>query len=78
MKGKMKMSEQFNFEDAMKRLNQISEKLEQEDVAIDEALALFEEGLNLSKQCQAVLEGYEEKVKSLVAQHQNGRDDETV
>lgn len=72
------MSEKFNFEKAMIRLNQISEKLEQEDVAIDEALALFEEGLNLSKQCQIVLEGYEDKVKSLVAQHQNGSEDETV
>ncbi len=69
---------QFNFEEAMARLNQISEILESDNVPIDEALNLFEEGLDLSKKLQDVLEGYEEKVKTLVAKHQKDDQNENV
>lgn len=69
---------QFNFEEAMARLNQISEILESDNAPIDEALNLFEEGLDLSKKLQDVLEGYEEKVKTLVAKHQKDDQNENV
>lgn len=79
MKGKVTMdNNQFNFEEAMARLNQISEILESDNVPIDEALNLFEEGLDLSKKLQDVLEGYEEKVKTLVAKHQKDDQNENV
>ena len=78
LKGKLKMIEKFNFEAAMIRLNQISELLESDSVAIDEALELFEEGLDLSKQCQYVLSGYENKVKTLVQKHTQEKQDETI
>lgn len=79
MKGKLTMdNNKFNFEKAMARLNQISEILESDNVAIDEALNLFEEGLDLSKKLQDVLEGYEEKVKTLVAKHQKDDQNENV
>lgn len=78
LKGKLKMTEKFNFEAAMIRLNQISELLESDSVAIDEALELFEEGLDLSKQCQDVLSGYENKVKTLVQKHTQEKQDETI
>ena len=78
LKGKLKMTEKSNFEAAMIRLNQISELLESDSVAIDEALELFEEGLDLSKQCQDVLSGYEKKVKTLVQKHTQEEQDETI
>lgn len=69
------MSEKFNFEEAMKRLNVISEKLERDDVPLDEAMTLFEEGLELSKKCQLVLDDYEVRVNELVNKHKEVKND---
>ncbi len=60
---------EFNFDEAMKRLNVISQELEREDLSLDQSIQLFEEGLNLSKKCQEQLNNYEDKVKELVATH---------
>ncbi|NMB19037.1 MAG: exodeoxyribonuclease VII small subunit [Erysipelothrix sp.] len=69
------MSEKFNFEEAMKRLNVISEQLERDDVPLDEAMMLFEEGLELSKKCQLVLDDYEVRVNELVNKHKEVKND---
>lgn len=69
------MSEKFNFEEAMKRLNVISEQLERDDVPLDEAMTLFEEGLELSKKCQLVLDDYEVRVNELVNKHKEVKND---
>ena len=69
------MSEKFNFEEAMKRLNVISEQLERDDVPLDEAMTLFEEGLELSKKCQLVLDDYEVRVNELVKKHKEVKND---
>ncbi|AMC93332.1 hypothetical protein AOC36_04880 [Erysipelothrix larvae] len=60
---------EFNFEKAMKRLTEISELLESDTLPLDESIKLFEEGLELSKQCQDKLTQYETKVKDLVDKH---------
>ncbi|HKM23804.1 MAG TPA: exodeoxyribonuclease VII small subunit [Erysipelothrix sp.] len=60
---------EFNFDAAMKRLNLIASELEKDDLSLDASIQLFEEGLNLSKQCQEQLAIYENKVKELVSQH---------
>lgn len=65
------MTKTINFDDAMKRLAQISEDLEREDLPLENAIKLFEEGLELSKMCQDLLSGYENKVKELVVKHTN-------
>ncbi|CAM3536202.1 exodeoxyribonuclease VII small subunit [Erysipelothrix sp. HDW6B] len=64
------MSETFNFEAAMKRLAEIATLLEKDDLSLDNAIALFDEGLQLSKQCQTRLTQYETTVKELVQKHQ--------
>lgn len=69
------MSEKFNFEEAMKRLNVISEQLERDDVPLDQAMMLFEEGLELSKKCQLVLDDYEVRVNELVNKHKEVKND---
>lgn len=63
------MSE-FNFDQAMKRLEKISEELAKDELEMEEALKLFEEGLDLSARCQKRLIDYENKVNDLVLKHQ--------
>lgn len=63
------MSE-FNFDEAMKRLDTISIELAKDDIKMEDALKLFEEGLDLSAKCQKRLIDYENKVNDLVVKHQ--------
>lgn len=55
----------FNFEDAMKRLDKITEELSREGVELEKALALYEEGVKLAAICNAKLEDTERKIKML-------------
>lgn len=57
--------EGISFEEAMKRLAEISEKLEKGDAALDESLTLFEEGTALIKLCNEKLDAAEKKIKVL-------------
>ena len=54
------------FEASLHRLEQIVKKLEAGELALDDALKLFEEGINLSQQCQKQLEEAENKVEILL------------
>ena len=60
------MSEEFVFESAMKRIEEIVRLLEQGDAPLDQSLALFEEGTGLIKKCSAALDQAEQKVEMLV------------
>lgn len=53
------------FEDALKRLEEIVETLENEDVSLDECVKLFEEGVELSKFCRKKLNQVEDRIKKL-------------
>ena len=55
----------ISFEDAMKRLDKISEELSREGVSLEEALALYEEGVKLVRECNKKLEETERKIKIL-------------
>lgn len=55
-----------NFEASLHRLEQIVKKLEGGDLPLDDALRLFEEGIQLSQQCQKQLEEAENKVEILL------------
>ena len=52
-----------SFEKALERLEAIVEKLESEELGLDASLALFEEGIGLSRLCQARLEEVEKRVE---------------
>ena len=54
------------FENAMKRLEAIVEELESGDLALDEALKKFQEGVKLSKLCANKLDETEKKVSILL------------
>ena len=55
------MSNDIKYEDAVKRLEEIVNILEKNEVPLEEALSLFEEGTKLSKQCVKILN--EAKIK---------------
>lgn len=59
------MSNELNFEEAMKRLSEVVRLLESGEVSLDESIALFEEGMKLSKKCTELLEKAEQKVRIL-------------
>lgn len=54
-----------NFEQALKRLESIVETLEQGTASLDEAMSMYEEGVQLSKQCLETLTQAELKLKQL-------------
>jgi len=54
------------FETAMARLEEIVQKLEQGDLPLEQSLKLFEEGIRLSRICNARLEEAERKVEILL------------
>ncbi len=53
------------FEEAMKRLDQIVNQLEKNELSLDETLAVFEEGLHLASNCEKQLKDFELKVNEL-------------
>ena len=54
------------FEDALKGLEAIVERLENGDLSLDETLSEYENGIKLYKQCVALLENAEKKIQILV------------
>ena len=57
---------EIKFEDAMKRLEQIANELEKDDLTLDDSIAKFEEGMNLSKKCKQMLDSAEKKITILI------------
>ncbi len=50
------MKKELKFEEALAKLAEINEKLESDDISLDDSVALFKEGLELSKLCQKKLD----------------------
>lgn len=65
-----KKSEQF--EDALKKLQSIVEKLERGDVPLEEAMESFTEGMRLAHFCHVKLEEAESKLQVLLKDPQGG------
>jgi exodeoxyribonuclease VII small subunit len=61
------------FEQAMKRLEEITDKLEEGDLPLEESLSLFEEGIKLSKLTQQKLDLAQHKVEQLLGIGEDGR-----
>jgi exodeoxyribonuclease VII small subunit len=59
------MTEEIKFEEALTRLEEIVEKLEDGDLPLDESLSAFEEGIRLSRICAKLLNEAERKVEIL-------------
>ena len=53
------------FEEAVRRLEEIVEALERGDVPLDNAMNLYEEGIQLSRTCSENLKAAELRIKTL-------------
>lgn len=59
------MDEQLSFEEALSRLEKIVQTLEAGGLRLEEAVALFEEGMGLAKICNERLNAAELKISQL-------------
>lgn len=56
----------LDFEAAMSRLETLVAQMESGELTLEQSVAVFEEGVALSKQAQAALQAAEQKVKILM------------
>ncbi len=57
--------ERFEFEQALQRLSEVLKELETDDVPLDKAIELYEEGMRLSRQCSKKLEEAELRIEQV-------------
>lgn len=60
------MEENFSFEQALKRLEEIVEILEAGNISLEESIKIYQEGIGLSKLCSGMLEEAEGKVMAIM------------
>ena len=60
------MEENFSFEQALKRLEDIVETLEAGNISLEESIKIYQEGITLSKLCSGMLEEAEGKVMAIM------------
>jgi exodeoxyribonuclease VII small subunit len=63
----------LDFEQALKELEEIVERMERGDATLEESLKYFERGIALTRRCQETLKAAEQKVEILI--EQNGKAD---
>jgi exodeoxyribonuclease VII small subunit len=56
---------ELSFEQAMKELESVVDRLEHGDVPLDESISLYERGAALKKRCEEELKRAEEKVAAI-------------
>jgi len=61
-----KANKKIDFESSLKELELIVEKLEDENINLEDSVKSFEEGVNLVKECQKQLQNAELKIKKLL------------
>ena len=68
----VKKEKEPKFEDALKRLEDIVAKLESGEIALEQSLLLFEEGIRLSKFCSKKLNEAEKRI-SILTKPEDGK-----
>ena len=62
----------MDFEKRLDRLEEIVQKMERGDLALEDSMKLFEEGIKLSRECHQKLNEAETKIKLLVGTDDKG------
>jgi exodeoxyribonuclease VII small subunit len=60
--------QKISFEEAMSKLEQIVDKLEEGDVPLEEAIVFYKEGMELSKLCHDKLKSVEEQLTLIITE----------
>ena len=66
-----KKKSKSNFEENLARLEEISNLLESQEIGLEEAISIFEEGIKLSKLCASTLKKAELKITELTKELSN-------
>lgn len=61
------MAKKETFKQSMERLDAIIEALDRNEIELEDAIQLFEEGLQLVKNCDAQLKQFEQRMNVLLA-----------
>jgi|YNPBryulayer2012_1023412.scaffolds.fasta_scaffold23513_1 exodeoxyribonuclease VII small subunit len=59
------MKKNFKLEQKLDRMQEISQKLEEGTLPLDELLQLYEEGIKLSQECRKYLDEVELKIETI-------------
>jgi exodeoxyribonuclease VII small subunit len=60
--------QKISFEEAMNKLEQIVDKLEEGDVPLEAAIVFYKEGMELSKLCHDKLKSVEEQLTQIITE----------
>lgn len=61
-----KKKQPYDFEGSLKSLEQLVEQMESGELSLEKALETFEQGIQLTRECQTMLSEAEQKVQLLV------------
>ncbi|MCR4790051.1 MAG: exodeoxyribonuclease VII small subunit [Treponemataceae bacterium] len=67
-----------NFEEKLHQLEELSNKIKQSDLPLEEAFSIFEKGIKLSKELEKDISQIENKVQKLINQPVKENNDEAV
>ena len=60
------METKIDFEKELKRLEEIANKMENKTISLDESIALYEEGIKITKKLEEALKEAEKKVEAVI------------
>ena len=63
-------AKKLTFQQSMSRLDEIVSALNSNDLELEEAMKLFEEGLQLTKKCETQLKDFENKMNTLMVEEE--------
>ena len=61
----MEQKKEFNVDEALAKLEKISDRLSDKNITLEESVKLYNEGVKLAELCQKHLKGVETKLKIL-------------
>ena len=67
----MNKKKENNFENALNRLDEISDLLENEDTPLEDSIKLFEEGIELKEFCEEKLKSAKLKIDKIVKKNKS-------
>ena len=65
------MTKPLHFEKSIAELETLVNQLEKGELSLEESLKQFEQGINLARQCQVILQQAEQKIEQLSAADNN-------
>lgn len=68
-KSKDHQYEELTFEEALQRLEEVVQKLEDGNAPLEQTIELFQEGMALSKRCSQQLESVERRIEMLMEEN---------